>query len=710
MAPRLAACALLLASPAFLACGGQEPDPPPPTPQSIAVLAGDNQQAQAGTLLPVQVQFVVRSSSGPLAGIQVQFSLSDQTGFLSATNRTSDAEGKVSVGWSVGGALGLQTLTAALAGGLSAEAHATVSAGPPALIIPATSANQFTVVSRTVPIAPTAKVADAYGNPIAGVTVDFVDQTGRSTVVGATAVTNAAGLAGITSWTIGASAGAYSLVATAAAAGGLATSFVAFGIPATMQILEGDGQSANAGTRVAVEPAVVALDDASQPVPGVRLTFSVSGGEGRLLTNGSVLTADDGIGRTSGWILGLAPGANTLTISTPGMPDLSVTASGVAAQPAQFAATSSTTIAGLVGNFVAPSPTVRVLDAGGQPVAGVPVSFTPGASSGVVTHAAPLTDFNGEATLGAWRLDPDNPAPTLTAAIDGLPPVTFAATAAPIPPGDFEITVRFTSPEPTESQKAAFTNAAARWAQAIRADLVDIPFALEEGRTCGTSTIAEDVDDVLIFATIEEIDGPGQILGSAGPCYVRDDDLLTVVGRMRFDVSDVQSLQASGRFESVILHEMGHVLGIGSLWPLMNLIVDRGGADPIFVGAAAQVAFAAADPTRFFGGRVVPVENTGGLGTRDGHWREQVLTVELMTGFSNTVNPLSAVTIASLRDQGYVVNDAVADDFSIEAALRAVTSEPLSLNEAAWVSPIRSIDRRGQLRRVFLPLAAPYRP
>ncbi|MEZ4588807.1 MAG: leishmanolysin-related zinc metalloendopeptidase [Gemmatimonadales bacterium] len=554
-------------------------------------------------------------------------------------------------------------------------------------------------------------MADAFGNPIAGVTVDFVDQTGRSTVVGASAVTNAAGLAGITSWTIGASAGAYTLTATAAVGGGLATSFVAFGIPATMQVLEGDGQSANAGTRVAVEPAVLALDDASQPVPGVRLTFSVSGGEGRLLTNGSVLTADDGIGRTSGWILGLAPGANTLTISTPGMPDLSVTATGITAAPAQFAATSSTTIAGLLGNFVAPSPSVRVLDAGGLPVAGVPVSFSPGPSSGVVTHAASLTDFNGEARLGAWRLDPANPAPTLTAAIDGLPPVTFAAAAAPIPPGAFEITVRFIGPEPTESQKAAFTNAANRWAQAIRADLVDIPFTpMDDLSFCGGTSLDETVDDVLIFATIEEIDGPGQILGSAGPCYVRDDNLITVVGRMRFDVSDVVSLQGSGRFESVILHEMGHVLGIGSLWPLMDLIVDRGGADPIFVGEAARVAFAAADPTRFFGGRVVPVENTGGLGTRDGHWREQVLTVELMTGFSNTVNPLSAVTIASLRDQGYVVNDAVADDFSIETALRAVASEPLSLNEAAWVSPIRSVDRRGQVRRVFLPLAAPYRP
>jgi len=68
----------------------------------------------------------------------------------------------------------------------------------------------------------------------------------------------------------------------------------------------------------------------------------------------------------------------------------------------------------------------------------------------------------------------------------------------------------------------------------------------------------------------------------------------------------------------------------------------------------------------------VPVENTGGAGTRDAHWRETVFKHELMTGYINSgVNPLSATTIGSLQDMGYVVNVGAADPFNLSTALRA---------------------------------------
>jgi hypothetical protein len=50
----------------------------------------------------------------------------------------------------------------------------------------------------------------------------------------------------------------------------------------------------------------------------------------------------------------------------------------------------------------------------------------------------------------------------------------------------------------------------------------------------------------------------------------------------------------------------------------------------------------------------VPVENTGGPGTREGHWRETVFRNELMSGFiAQPGNPLSRLTVASLADLGY---------------------------------------------------------
>ena len=62
----------------------------------------------------------------------------------------------------------------------------------------------------------------------------------------------------------------------------------------------------------------------------------------------------------------------------------------------------------------------------------------------------------------------------------------------------------------------------------------------------------------------------------------------------------------------------------------------------------------------------VPVENTGGSGTADAHWRESVFGNELMTGWLNSgiTNPLSRITVASMADLGYQVNMNAADSYT----------------------------------------------
>ena len=68
----------------------------------------------------------------------------------------------------------------------------------------------------------------------------------------------------------------------------------------------------------------------------------------------------------------------------------------------------------------------------------------------------------------------------------------------------------------------------------------------------------------------------------------------------------------------------------------------------------------------------MPVEGEGTCndGTRDGHWSEAVMGNELMTGFINSgSNPLSAMTGASLRDLGYVVNDVPSDPYTVPSVI-----------------------------------------
>jgi hypothetical protein len=180
------------------------------------------------------------------------------------------------------------------------------------------------------------------------------------------------------------------------------------------------------------------------------------------------------------------------------------------------------------------------------------------------------------------------------------------------------------------------------------------------------------------------------------------------MGIMVFDIADIPLLEERAGLGDVATHEMAHVLGLGTLSPWDLLLVGAGGTDPYFTGSAARQAFTAAQNLASpFTGNSVPVENTGGAGTRDGHWRESVFANELMTGFYNAgVNPLSAVSAASLRDLGYVVDDSRTESFTLPfrlGGLRAGTATGLQLVEALAPWPIVALDGTGrpvgQLRR-----------
>ncbi|MBI0445299.1 Ig-like domain-containing protein [Deinococcus sp. DB0503] len=222
----------------------------------------------------------------------------------------------------------------------------------------------------------------------------------------------------------------------------------------------------------------------------------------------------------------------------------------------------------------------------------------------------------------------------------------------------FNITVIFPANNNlTETQKAAFTSAANRWSQVIAAGLPDVPnVRLSTGETV-------TVDDVTIVASGVAIDGPGNVLGQAGPRQVRTGTTLPLWGEMQFDSADLADMEANGTLQGVVLHEMGHVLGIGTLW-------DRSlSASPC--ENATQVQYLGASGLREYrnlGGLAagVPVENQYGEGTKCAHWKESVFQSELMTGFaSRGPMPLSRLTLGALADLGYSVNYAAADPYTI---------------------------------------------
>ncbi|EAR21986.1 proprotein convertase P-domain-containing protein [Nitrococcus mobilis] len=267
----------------------------------------------------------------------------------------------------------------------------------------------------------------------------------------------------------------------------------------------------------------------------------------------------------------------------------------------------------------------------------------------------PEGDFlalRGKAVQGSWTLEVEDMAEQDGGALNrwSLGLDTDVTETSP-----FAIEVRFLGGL-SPAQQSAFAQAAQRWAQIIRGDL---PSAVVDGIT---------IDDVLIEAEGVSLDGPGGILGQAGPTHVRPGSNLPVKGIMSFDTADLDRMEVDNSLIDVILHEMGHVLGFGTLWSHMDLIVGAGTVNPVFVGANARREYAVLtsrpSPT------AVPVENTGGSGTRDGHWRESVFGHELLTGFlSGVTRPISRMSVGAFEDMGYEVDYEAADEFVIPSAL-----------------------------------------
>jgi hypothetical protein len=271
----------------------------------------------------------------------------------------------------------------------------------------------------------------------------------------------------------------------------------------------------------------------------------------------------------------------------------------------------------------------------------------------------------------------------------------------------YDIEIRYVT-EPSSSQQAIFDDAEDRWESIIIGDLADVEVSVA-GDYCGGDepAIAETIDDIIIWVDVSAIDGAGGILGSAGPCLVRNADSLTITGLMRFDSADIDDMETNGTLDEVILHEMGHVLGIGTLWDDFDFLSFAGNSvfcssvtafttDPTFTGPLGIAEY-----NNLGGVGDVPVEEGGGSGTKCAHIDEGVFDQELMTGYIESVEttmPLSLLTVEMLEDLGYAVDDSEADTYSMPP-LRASTVEINSANLDTHLS-------EGTWEEILLPQAA----
>lgn len=283
------------------------------------------------------------------------------------------------------------------------------------------------------------------------------------------------------------------------------------------------------------------------------------------------------------------------------------------------------------------------------------------------------------------------------------------------------ITVEF-SGAMTDLQRQTFLDAASFWNSTITGykgadyDGVGVPAAHR----------------LAITASLPEIDGAGGVLGQAGPTnaeYFDNNPLGTpslaryysTTGIMEFDLADVAVLMANNSFFGVVLHEMGHVLGLGTLWsfnsindPGFNMLYDPAGetglvnGEPVgrYLGQHALAGWI--NEFNQPGATFVPVEKGGDAGTVDGHWNESDggffslgpvsnrtgldISQELMTGWASDTFFLSEVTLGALEDLGYEV------DYAKAGIIDHVVSvpEPGAIVPAAGLAAFALVRRRAR--------------
>jgi len=370
---------------------------------------------------------------------------------------------------------------------------------------------------------------------------------------------------------------------------------------------------------------------------------------------------------------------------------------GDAVAPARPGAASAMTVAAgndqsaLAGAPLASPVRFKLADNAGNGVPNAVVSFSiivgEGSLAGSSTTA--VTDDAGLVTAPAWTLGKLAMPQQLVATAGNI-----SATATAAVRTQYHAEVRFVGPAIDPAYLPAFTRAISRLNAEVIGALTPVSFTNQDvANTCGVAGVAplnESIGSLVIYVSVGPIGGGGGIVAESGPCYVRQSNHLTVVGTMLLDATLLPTIATNGQLHDVVFHELQHVLGFGTLWTTVTpmLIIHAGTPQTAFTGAAGirGCQQAGVVPTDCL--PAIPLENGGGPGSADEHWRWSIFGNELMTAVlpaPGTPKLLSTMTVGSLTDLGYQTNGNVADTYTIPSVVAASY-----MNLRVAMSPMRS--------------------
>jgi hypothetical protein len=428
-----------------------------PPPASLVLRQAPSVSARNGIPLEQQPAIDVLDSDGqPVPGVQITAGIASGGGSMSGTTAVvSDGSGRATyTDLTLVGAGGPHTLRFSVADPALEVLSGTIilGAGGPAQIAGIAPLAYAGTVTSPVSPPPSVVVKDAAGNVVPGITVTF-EANRDARVSPETAVTGANGVARVTSWTLGSTAGVqYTLTARVEGSALPAVRFAASaraGAAGRLAIAAEPSSPTQNGAPFSQQPVIQVTDQDGNPAPqpNVLITATVSSGPNGDLQNATANTDVTGRATFSGLTLTGTVGGYTVSFSAEGL--TGVTSNPImltVGAPAQLAVAVPPPANVRSRAVITPPPVIQLQDAGGNPVAQAGISIvasvdgggTLGGTTTVTTGAdgrATFTDLIISGSPGPKTLGFGTTSPALqgVSAQVTLPPVASVEVQTPAP-------------------------------------------------------------------------------------------------------------------------------------------------------------------------------------------------------------------------------------------------------------------------------------
>jgi WD40 repeat protein len=302
------AVSLFSASTILAACGSSEPKVPPKdiVPTTITATSTDTLRGAVATQLAAPVTVTVKNKAGdPIDSAIVTFAVGSGGGTVGSASVRTDVNGQASTTWTLGNTVGVQSVTATVGTLPAVSFFAVATAQTASAIAKAAGDAQTAAAGANVPIAPSVKVTDKFGNPVSGVLTTFSVASGGGSVTAASVNTDANGVATVGSWRLGTTAGPNTLTATAS--GVTPATFTATGVAGAVTQVKITNTAPTLSIGQTFTLTAQALDANNNRVTAATIAFTSD--------NPAVAT----VGSSTGTVTAVAAGTATITASAGGI-------------------------------------------------------------------------------------------------------------------------------------------------------------------------------------------------------------------------------------------------------------------------------------------------------------------------------------------------------------------------------------------------------